>query len=347
MAREQRRHSSCLKNFVKRENIYMKLYHKIFKNHSDLSIYLANMDPLIAYDEELLQRLTHANNMDELHEAKLSILTDFFDIYAFDIIDAEFPEPVGYFDGEEEKSDFIRRKILLQDMVRYLGSVYKKYHALIYEMNGKLPEVQLKSLAIDYDEIYRKAVDEYIDSIVNGKLHAVTASFVLPSLIERGLVINLQNRMLYKSIGRLPDKNNLKRVLDDDEEEYLEAFLHNTDSFRFNAKESYVMGKMYTLFVREGVLEKSAENELILTGSGQKGRKKLTRTLGTLLKTDFAKEEILPEYLEIMEAVFGRLNVRNCIMHGLEETFDYLNIGLVAIMFQLLWDVSMCEVFKD
>lgn len=58
--------------------------------------------------------------------------------------------------------------------------------------------------------------------------------------------------------------------------------------------------------------------------------------MGALLKTDFAKEEILPEYLEIMEAVFGRLNVRNCIMHGLEETFDYLNMGLVAIMFQLL-----------
>lgn len=46
----------------------MKLYHKIFKNHLNLSIYLANMDPLIAYDEELLQRLTHTNNMDELHE---------------------------------------------------------------------------------------------------------------------------------------------------------------------------------------------------------------------------------------------------------------------------------------
>lgn len=218
---------------------------------------------------------------------------------------------------------------------------------MIYEKNGKLPEVQLKSLAIDYDGIYRKAVEEYIDSIVNEKLHAVTASFVLPSLIERGLVINLQNRMLYKSIGRLPDKNNLKRVLDDDEEEYLEAFLHNTDSFRFNAKESHVMGKIYALFVREGALEETAENEMILTGTGQKGRKKLTRTLGTLLKTDLAKEEILPEYLEIMEAVFGRLNVRNCIMHGLEETFDYLNMGLVATMFQLLWDVAMCEVFKD
>ena len=31
----------------------MKLYHKVFKSHADMSVYLANMDPLISYDEEL------------------------------------------------------------------------------------------------------------------------------------------------------------------------------------------------------------------------------------------------------------------------------------------------------
>lgn len=66
-----------------------------------------------------------------------------------------------------------------------------------------------------------------------------------------------------------------------------------------------------------------------------------------MLKTDFAKEEVLPEYLELMEDIFDRLNIRNVIMHGLGETFDYLNIGLVAIMFQLLWDIAGCEIFKE
>lgn len=60
----------------------------------------------------------------------------------------------------------------------------------------------------------------------------------------------------------------------------MEAFLHNTGSFRFFAKESHVMGKMYALFVREGALEESAENEMILTGTGKKGRRKLSRTWG-------------------------------------------------------------------
>lgn len=325
----------------------MKTYHKIFKNNSDLSTYLDNPDPLAVYNKELLNRLAQAKNMDELHEAKISVLRDFCDIYVFDVKDAEFPEPVGHFDSEEEKNDFIRKKILLQDMVRYLGDIYKRYHTLIYEKNGTLPEIQLENLAIDYGEIYQKAMEDYIDAIVNKKPHAVAASFVLPSLIERGLVINLQNRMLYKSICRLPDKDNLKKPLDDDEKEYMDVFLYNRSGFQFNARESYVMGKMYALFVREGALEKSAENEMILTGTGRIGKRKLTRTLGTLIRTDFAKKEILPEYQEIIEDIFARLNIRNCIMHGLGETFDYLNIGLVAIMFQMLWDIAMCEVFKD
>ena len=227
-----------------------------------------------------------------------------------------------------------------------MGSVYKKYHTLIYERNGTLPEIQLENLAIDYNEIYRRAMEDYIDAIVNKKPHAVTASFVLPSLIERGLVISLQNKLLDKGLCRIQEKSDTKIVFDACEKEYIEAFLNYKSSFQFNAKESYVMGKMYDLFVRTEALEKSAENEMILTGVGRKNKRKLTRTLGSLIKTDFAKEEILPEYMEIMENIFGSLNIRNCIMHGLGESFDYLNIGLVAIMFQLLWDIATCEVFK-
>lgn len=279
----------------------MKLYHKIFKRRSDLSIYLDNPDQLVAYAEEMLNRLTHAKSVDELHKAKLSVLKDFCDIYAFDVSNAEFPEPVGHFDNEEEKSNFIKRKILLQDTAKYLGSVYKKYHTLIYERNGTLPEIQLENLAIDYNEIYRRAMEDYIDAIVNKKPHAVTASFVLPSLIERGLVISLQNKLLDKGLCRIQEKSDTKIVFDACEKEYIEAFLNYKSSFQFNAKESYVMGKMYDLFVRTEALEKSAENEMILTGVGRKNKRKLTRTLGSLIKTDFAKEEILPEYMEIME----------------------------------------------
>lgn len=325
----------------------MKLYHKVFKNRPDLSIYLENQEPLVSYCDELLGRLSSSQNMEDLCEAKKSILKDFRDIYLFDLRNAEFPEPIGHFKSEKEKRRFVGKKILLQDMVWYLGSIYKKYHTLIYENSSELPAIEMKKLAIDYNEIYQKAMDDYISAITYGRKHAITASFVLPSLIEQGLSTNLQNRLLFKSICSLPDERNLSRPLDTEEQEYISAFLHNTRNFQFNASESYVMGKMYELFVREGVLKASAEMEMILTGVGHERQKKLTRTLNTLLKTNFARKEIRTEYLELMKDLFVKLNIRNSIMHGVGETFDYLNLGIVSIMFQLIWDIATCEIFKD
>lgn len=325
----------------------MKLYHKVFKNRPDLSIYLENQEPLVSYCDELLGRLSSSQNMEELCEAKKSILKDFRDIYLFDLRNAEFPELIGHFKSEKEKRRFVGKKILLQDMVRYLGSIYKKYHTLIYENSSELPAIEMKKLAIDYNEIYQKAMDDYISAITYGRKHAITASFVLPSLIEQGLSTNLQNRLLFKSICSLPDDRNLSRPLDTEEQEYISAFLHNTRNFQFNASESYVMGKMYELFVREGVLKASAEMEMILTGVGHERQKKLTRTLNALLETNFARKEIRTEYLELMKDLFVKLNIRNSIMHGVGETFDYLNLGIVSIMFQLIWDIATCVIFKD
>lgn len=313
----------------------MKLYHKIFKTHTDMSVYLENMDPLISYEEELLNRLINAQNTDELHEAKCSILRDFHDIYTFDVSDAEFPKPIGHFDNEKEKFKFIRKKILLQDMALYLGSVYKKYHSFLYQKLNRLPELELKRLAIDYNEIYRKAMDDYTAALVTGEHHAVTASFVLPSLIEQGLGMALQNRMMFKCIMQLND-------LTEEEKKVIEPFLHNGNVV-FHGTEKYTMEKVYRLFTEKGVLRDTPDNEMILTGSSRKG----VRTLGSLLNSNFSKKEILPEYWNLMQNFFIKLNIRNCIMHGLGEAFDYLNIGLVAIMFQLLWDIAECDIFKD
>lgn len=338
-------------NMYNTERLNTKLYHKIFKADPNLSIYLENPDPLKDYAEELLNHLTHAGDMEDLHQAKVDILRDYSDIYNFDVTDAEFPEPTGYFVDAEEKRAFVEKRILLHDIVLYLGSIYKKYHKKIYDTHGMFPEIQLKNMAIDYTEIYQKAVGDYKNAIVNGMPHAVTASFMLPSLIERGLTLALQNRMLYKCICGLPETNYLNEegLIDEEEEKYIDIFLHNTERFCFDAREDHVMGKMYTLFVRQGVLEESAENEMVLTGVGHRNRsgRKVTRTLGSLLKSDFAKSEILPEYMELMDNIFVKLNIRNSIMHGLGESFDYLNIGLVSIMFQLLWDIGSCEIFKN
>ena len=326
----------------------MELYHKIFKMNPDLTVYLDNPEPLVADCDEMLNHLTGARSMDELHEEKIAVLRDFYSVCSFDIKDADFPEPIGHFDSENEKTALIRKKILLQDTVQYLGRVYKKYHIFLYNKNGTLPIIQLDNCMIDYNEIYIRAMEDYVNSIINKKRHVIIASFALPSLIERGIGMNLQNRMLFKSIYRLLNLQELKRPLDDEEDKYIKIFLSNKDNnVLFNAKESYVMGKMYALFVSEGVLEPSMDNEMILTGVGHNKGRRLDRTLGALIKTDFAKKEIISEYMKIIDIIFCKLNIRNCIMHGLGETFDYLNIGIVAIMFQLLWDVAACEIFND
>ena len=116
-------------------------------------------------------------------------------------------------------------------------------------------------------------MEDYIAALVTGGQHAVTASFVLPSLIEQGLGMALQSRMLFKCIMQLNDLTEKEK--------------------------------------------NASDNEMILTGVG--GKRKLSRTLGSLLNSNFAKEEILPEYLELLKKFFLELNIRKCIMHGLPD----------------------------
>lgn len=172
-----------------------------------------------------------------------------------------------------------------------------------------------------------------METIRNGSKHAIAASFILPALIEQSLGTALQNRMLRKCMAEVKE-------LSDEESKLLTPF--RGKSHIFYGSEEYIMGKVYKLFVRKGVLKDSPDNEIILTGSSRRKR----RTLGGLISSQYAKEEILPEYHELMKAIFIRLNIRNCIMHGLGESFDYLDRGIAAIMFQLLWDISNGEIFE-
>lgn len=312
-------------------NTTMLTYHKIFK--ANPSIYLSNPEPVLSCNEDFLNRLTGATNTEELHNAKVSILRDFRTIYAFDATDAEFPEPVGYFADDREKCEFVKKKILLQDAALYLGNTFGEYHVHKINTKGFLPTIEEKKLAINYREIYCKAMDDYVETIVSGSKHAIAASFILPALIEQGLGMALQNRMLRKCMTEV-------KGLSAEEKELLAPFYG--ERHIFYGSEEYIMGKVFKLFVRKGVLKNSPDNELILTGSSRRKR----RTLGGLISSQYAKEEILSDYYELLKDIFIRLNIRNCIMHGLGESFDYFDRGITAIMFQLLWDISGGEVFK-
>lgn len=82
----------------------MELYHKIYKMNPDLTVYLDNPQKLVEHCDEMLSHLTGARSMDELHGAKIAVLRDFYSVCSFDIQDADFPEPIGHFDSENEKT---------------------------------------------------------------------------------------------------------------------------------------------------------------------------------------------------------------------------------------------------
>lgn len=312
-------------------------------------VYLLNRDPVKKVNEEWLDRLTHVKNMDELYGVQRSILSEFYEIYEYDIRNAEIPDPAVYVRSQKEKQRITENRIFLHDMILHLANVYMRFHKKLYQKSGKFPEIECRKLAINYAEIYKAAIKDYTDALMNGKIHAITANFVLPSLIEQGLSMDLQSRMLLTGIAELNSKTYFNQELSAEEIELIRIFGSQRAGARFPADEKYVMGKMYSLFIREGILKRSEDNELILTGrvvSRKKGQGKV-RTLGSLLNFSYAKEELQPEYHRLLTDIFIHLNIRNSIMHGSGEAFDYLHIGIAAIMLQLLWDISECAIFRE
>ena len=75
------------------------------------------------------------------------------------------------------------------------------------------------------------------------------------------------------------------------------------ESLIFPAPEAQIMGKMYDRFVREKLLDDTADNRMILVGKGER----MNRTLGSMIRSVFAEKEISVEYLELLKDIFGRV----------------------------------------
>ena len=277
-----------------------KFYLKRFKRREDGSIYLENAESVSQYVKKMADRLCACREEETLLLVKKDILRDYRDIYVYDVNHAEFPEPIGRFDSQSSQMDFISNRILLQDFGLYLGSTFLRFHRTIYDKYKKLPSIELQGLAIDYSELYERAMDDYIYALKNNCPHAVSASFILPSMIERGLAIALQNRLLYKMLAELCGKIKCQKLLkpfDWEEESCVRFFLTLNESLIFPASEDQIMGKMYDLFVREKILDDTADNRMILVGKD----KRMNRTLGSMIRSVFAEKEISAEYLELLK----------------------------------------------
>ena len=353
--------------------VVLMFYKKEFMMNPHGSIFLNNPAPAIAYVEKKIDALfkTRAD-----HEAqryvKCQIFSDFKAIYEYDLENAIFPEPFGTFASEEAKVEFDKQKMLYEDFQLYLGNIFVNYHNQLAKANI-FPTIEAFPFVIDYNELFDTAIAEYIRVLFRiphpvqirrkdeadlvysaveyeGKKlnlptggghrqpHACAASFILPSLIEHSLLIYLENTVIAQWLNGMVGKS-----LDPDEDAIYRRFLgmkkvgHGVmEGDRKRAMERiWNMGVKYDAFS----IDRSMKEMLC-------GRDSNHNTLGAILKSAYARSCIRPEYLQILDYMFDKkmLNLRNNIAHGISTTFDYLSLGFVGVMVQMIWDIGANDV---
>lgn len=351
-----------------------KFHKKEFFAENGMYTKLSNPEQAINYINEKLVKLLETSNFDEKAKIRSEIFKDFKEIYEYDIINAEFPDPPGHFDNEEEKKDFIAKKILIQDIGIYLSDLFRNYHQSNYLNTKIIPGIIIPKTMIGYNEIYYKAICDYYSLILgmdypyeiteNGLIyrknieksefcslekniengeHAVTATFLLPSLIEHFLLDKLQKRMLYKGITEIntlvkENKITLEEI-DDKIIKKFESLKNGIEKVTFLGSEEYIMGRIYSLFVKNKILKDTKDNKMVLIGE--------KRTLGAVLYSKYAKSQIKEEYMYILDSLFStkKMNLRNSIMHGNNTTYNYLEVGIASIMFEILWSIVRGDIF--
>ena len=169
--------------------------------------------------------------------------------------------------------------------------------------------------------------------------HACATTYILPSLIEHFLLLYLENTVIDQWLTGMKDKTLMAE----------ENVLYNHFRIMKNDGHGYCIGDrrktmeaLWNSGVNHAIFPTDNSMKAILCGK-ENGN---PNTLGDILQSKYARKKIRPEYLMIMEYLFGRknLNIRNCIAHGVSATYDYLAIGFASVMLQLLYDIATNDV---
>ena len=352
-----------MENNFKPEYCYIKKYE--LTKHG--SVCLKNPEPAQAYINDRVNLLFNAKNKTSELQVKLRILKEFIEIYEYDCSTSIRPKPFGTFENDKEMKDFIKLKQLVEDFGLYLGNIFCNYHENIVNQKRPIPILECDTLVIDYNELYRRAINEYFGTLLGykypvqigtincgdnnngGKLrYACGTTYILPVLIEHFLLMYLQNRILFKGIKDIKHLVTTKSIhLEDEEKNIIDEFTEAKafGSALMNGTKEQTMRKMFEIFIKYGVMQRNQDNEQILVG---KFREKIT-TLGSIFHSKFARKEIRTEYYELISILFDtrKLNIRNCIMHGNSVTYNYLEIVIASVMLQLLWDIASGDVFVN
>lgn len=370
------------------------LYNKEYGVNVLDSMYLKNPEPALNYINEITQKLIETNDDQKAQlEIKVKLFADFKTIFEYDLDHSVRPEPTGPFGSDRKKREFIRKKQLFQDFTLYLGTVFINYHNAMINA-GKIVLLEAGRLVVDYGELYRAAMSDYIRVLlqqphtiqlvsqsqreqlardfekkeqawnseyqffkyrgeiqrrvvpIKNKMrlwqeHACAATFILPSLIEHFLLIQLENTVIGRWLTGIGDEIKAKSVvLTEDEAELYNHFVEMVSEgsgLLYGDKRSN-MEKIWKMGVKYRVLPKDKDMKEILCGKSDG----TANTIGAVLHSHYAKSMIRPEYLDILNYMFGaqNLNIRNCIAHGNSETYDYLSVEITAVMLQFLQDIG-------
>mgnify|MGYP007101889127 CR=1 FL=1 len=176
--------------------------------------------------------------------------------------------------------------------------------------------------------------------------HAVVATYIYPALIEQALTQYLENSILYKWLEGTEKGLSDGSIILNEKEEILftcHKQIRDAGSGKVSGSRRRMLQTIWNIGEKHGILKDCGGMKSVMYG--KHGGDELA--LGDMLGLSYSATQIRPEYLAVLRLLFGRknINLRNMIAHGDRSTFDYLHIGYVAIMHQLLLDVATDDVF--
>ena len=231
--------------------------------------------------------------------------------------------------------------------IRALNEYFETLKGNEYKGIFENPPKKQQNLQIIRMIEYRGTVFPMAEPLTNNKIecirdeHAYGTAFILPTLIERFLIIQLDSKVLKNLMKELKDKIEKENIkLTDEEKQYYNIITEKGDKTIF-ASEKFIRANIYKMFIKYHII-----HEYIKKKDGKKIKNKLTH--GSVIVSPYANSLIKKQYTKLLNLIFepNELNMRNNIAHINNENSDYLCLGDTAVLMQLLWDIITEDIFE-
>lgn len=243
--------------------------------------------------------------------------------------------------------------------IRALNEYFETLKGNEYKGIFENPPKKQQNLQIIRMIEYRGVVFPMAEPLTNNKIecirdeHAYGTAFILPTLIERFLIIQLDSKILKNLMKELKDKIEKENIkLTDEEKQYYNIITEKGDK-TIIASEKFIRANIYKMFIKYRIINEEDEDikllilhEYINKKDNKKIKNKLT--LGSVIVSPYANSLIKKQYTKLFNLIFdpNELNMRNNIAHINNESSDYLCLGDTAVLMQLLWDIITEDIFE-